>query len=152
MPKHRLIYDLDDDNIYAPDSFYSGALRPVWQSETQWFAVPDSEEMLALQSPSNVNVSVYNPYPHFGLSNGWPRGFPLEKITHSHRANKHVRLQQQQQPEWRVPIYSAKQECKPVVQQYLANTDPGMQYTVHITRPWLHVYASTVHMFPKHML
>lgn len=93
----RTILDVDDDNEIAIDAFefndLSSSLTPV------------------------TNESFYNPYPHFGQSTLWPRGYPLQKIGDP-------------QPRH----YRTITGPTPAIQQAVVDGDPDMDAIFRLTR------------------
>ncbi len=93
----KVILDMDDDNV------------PI---ELGGKFFPMIEEVGTFTSPV-VDVKkeghVWNPYPHYGAAQAWPRGFPLDRIVPLERK-----------------LSTQQVKCLPIVQQYMANRDPDV--------------------------
>ena len=93
----KVILDMDDDNV------------PI-ELDGEFF--PMIEKTGTFSSPV-VDVKeeghVWNPYPYYGASQAWPRGFPLDRIVPLHRL-----------------LNTQKVKCLPIIQQYMANRDPDV--------------------------
>jgi len=77
---------------------------------------------------SPVDVSLFNPYPQFGVDDSWPRGFPLRwiKPTLSPPNNRSY---------FHGNCINERVRCSGVVQQYLASHDPDVDAIYRLTNP-----------------
>ena len=101
----KIILDMDDDNI--PIELF-GKFIPV-EEESDSFMCP----------VVNTDEShVWNPYPYYGASNAWPRGYPLDQVMPLKRDMKTNTV-----------------KCLPVVQQFLANRDPDLDAIYRLSHP-----------------
>jgi len=69
----QVIYDTDDDNEINGDR---DVLPHLHQSMTSLF-------LDLLQDERSNDTTSLNPYPFFGASHAWPRGFPLDEVRPS---------------------------------------------------------------------
>ena len=150
-----VVFDVDDDNIYLPNTAKSGnADLPIdtaplhYASSEQLdhrvnskvYREDSSDSMPDKESPSagrlfaepdkktqldgDVPVSVFNPYPLYGAEDTWPRGFPLNWVKPTLKAD--------------MKAYDGKcveksRYCSAVVQQMLANHDPDVDAIYRLT-------------------
>ncbi len=96
----KFIYDTDDDNFPnpGPDAFH------LHLGQTRGLVV-------------KTRNLTYNPYPHFGQSTVWPRGFPLDNIG--------------------LPTVRDYQSCtihSPAIHQGMVNGDPDVDALFRLTR------------------
>ena len=136
----QVIFDVDDDNIYLPNTATTGNadlpvdLHPLdyrasspldlhargkvlLDSSTVRAAPPTKVDLDA------VNVTVFNPYPLYGAEDAWPRGFPLNWVKPTLRADGHYDKH----------CLTATRHCRAVVQQWLANQDPDVDAIFRLT-------------------
>ena len=136
------IFDVDDDNIYLPNTATTGnrdlpvdlAPLPYPSSASLDLAVDERVHLdtsaTLPQPPSKaqltrVNVSVFNPYPLYGATDAWPRGFPLNWVRPTLRPPGH----------YAGHCLASTRTCTAVVQQFLANQDPDVDAIYRLTNP-----------------
>ena len=135
-----VIFDVDDDNIYLPNTALTGNadlpvdLRPLHYASSASLdhrprgkVLLDHSAVRALPPGKGelepVNVSVFNPYPLYGAEDAWPRGFPLTWVRPTLRDDGH----------YDAHCLSATRYCSAVVQQWLANQDPDVDAIYRLT-------------------
>lgn len=103
----EVILDLGEDNVPIQ---LNGSYFPVEESKHVFRRAMIAEDLYSTEVMSTRNITtVWNPYPHFGFIDSWPRGFPpsMSWIPTVSTRSRTVQM-----------------ECYPIIQQYLANPDP----------------------------
>lgn len=105
----KVIYDVDDDNYLRNKHFL----------ETNWH-LPNDASNKSTQTYCSKESGVFNPYPLFGLSFSWPRGFPLERLSDIHSTKD-------------VHVCNIDEFRPSLVQQSLADVDPDFDAIYRLT-------------------
>ena len=147
-----VVFDVDDDNIYLPNTAKTGNsdlpidTAPLYYASSEELnhdakgkayeeagsdSMPDrdtnSKQVFAEPAKTTLNkdisISVFNPYPLYGAEDTWPRGFPLNWVKPTLKPDK---------------FYDSKclvktRYCSAVVQQMLANHDPDVDAIFRLT-------------------
>ena len=112
----KYIYETDDDN--APLDGLFG------------FRYKNFKGLEPSQSECDQNeTKFFNPYLYFGQPSVWPRGYPLEKISDSHKpVNPNKKCNKLS-----YKIYEESSKV-PIIQQGLVNGDPDVDAIYRLTR------------------
>ncbi len=136
----QVIFDVDDDNIYLPNTAATGNedlpidLQPLQYPASQSLDLQVKGKVLldtktVRASPPTkgelepVNVTVFNPYPLYGAEDAWPRGFPLNWVRPSLKVDGF----------YDGHCLTTTRSCSAVVQQWLANQDPDVDAIFRLT-------------------